>query len=264
VAETVRFAGATDADINTDYRLQSDETTAGTFVTVTAAQDATSPYAPVSTTLNGAISETATTVVLTSGASFSQGDYVVVNGEMIVLGAKSTNTFTACTRGYGGTVPVAQADTSSVYRAHESFTVTPTWNSGRKVIRYRIIRIQGADLSIASELTLINPTVPPDHDHITIYGILETEAGTPVASVSVRLTLSVNTAWGQRTGETLFYTTQTTTTGADGYFSFTARRDALRQDGGQYVLTIDPSGKNQSFTITSVPNQDAVNFLELA
>lgn len=264
MAETIRFAGATDADSSTAYRLQSDETTAGTFATVTASQAATSPYAPVNTTLNGALTAAATTVVLTSGASFSQGDYVVVNGEMIVLGAKSTHTFTGCTRGYGGTVPVAHADASAVYKAHESFSVTPTWNSGRKVIRYRIIRIQGSDLSIASEVTLANPPSPPDDDHITIYGVLESEAGAPVASVTVRLTLSVNTAWGQRTGETQYYTTQSTTTGADGFFSFTARRDALRQDGGGYVLTIDPSGKNQSFTIESVPDQDTVNFLELA
>lgn len=264
MAETIRFAGAPDADSSTTYRLQSDETTAGTFATVTSSQAATSPYAPVSSTLNGALTETTTTVVLTDGASFSQGDYVVVGGEMIVLGAKSTHTFTGCTRGFGGTVPVAHVDAQTVYKAHESFSVTPTWNAGRKVIRYRLIRMQSGNLSVASELTLINPPSPPDQDHITIYGILESEAGAPVASVSVRLTLSVNTAWGQQTGETLYYTTQTTVSGADGFFSFIGRRDALRQDGGQYVLTIDPAGKNQSFTIQSVPNQDAVNFLELA
>lgn len=262
VAETIRFAGATDADINTDYRLDGDQATAGTFVTVST-QDATSPYAPVNTTLNGALSAAATTVILTDGASFSQGDYVMINGEMIVLGTKSTHTFTGCTRGYGGTVPVAHVTLLAVYKAHESFSVTPTWNSGRKVIRYRIIRIQGSDTSIASEVTLFNPASPPDDDHITIYGVLESEAGAPVASVTVRLTLSVNTAWGQRTGEVQYYTTQSTTSGADGYFAFTARRDALRQDGGAYVLTIDPSGKNQSFTIDTVPDQDTVNFLDL-
>lgn len=263
LAETIRFAGAIDADSSTDYRLDSDETTAGTFATVTT-QDATTPYAPVSTTLNGSLTRTATTVVLTDGASFSEGDYVMVDGEMILLGAKSTHTFTGCTRGYGGTVAVAHATSLPVYKAHESFSVTPTWNSGRKLIRYRLVRVEGANTSVASEVTLYNPPSPPDADHITIYGALESEAGAPVSGITVRLSLSVNTAWGQRTGETQYYTLQSTTSGVDGFFSFTARRDALRQDGGAYVLTIDPAGKNQSFTIESVPDQETVNYLELS
>ena len=55
------------------------------------------------TTLNGNITRSATSITLTSGAGFSQNDVVYIGNEAIRLGDKSGNTFggvTPCVRGY--------------------------------------------------------------------------------------------------------------------------------------------------------------------
>lgn len=69
------------------------------------------------TTLNGAITRTDTTVVLTSGTNFAGGSVIHIGQEAILLGSKSTNTYTGCTRGYLLTDKVAHATGVKVYSA---------------------------------------------------------------------------------------------------------------------------------------------------
>lgn len=67
------------------------------------------------TQLNGALTSSATTVVLDSGTGLSEGDVIHISQEAILLGTKSTNTFTGCTRGYLLTSAVAHDDNVKVY-----------------------------------------------------------------------------------------------------------------------------------------------------
>lgn len=76
------------------------------------------------TTLNGALTNVATTIVLTDatvGVGFNQGDLAFLvdangTGELVLLGARATNTFTGCTRGVEGTPAVSHLSGIKVFR----------------------------------------------------------------------------------------------------------------------------------------------------
>lgn len=76
---------------------------------------ATAP-APSTTYLNGAITNSGTTVVLNDGSGYVLGDKIAVESEIITLGTKSTHTFTGCTRGAEGTTAEAHEDGSKVQK----------------------------------------------------------------------------------------------------------------------------------------------------
>ena len=122
---TLRWVGAPAATANTDYKIEVNDLEAGigddAWSTLVAAQNSTSPYVPVATTLNGALSDSATSITLTNGASFAEGDYVLVDGEMILRGVKATHTFSPCTRGIGGSLPTAHDTLAVVQKGHESY-----------------------------------------------------------------------------------------------------------------------------------------------
>ena len=67
------------------------------------------------TTLNGALTAAATTVVLTDATGFANGDVCHVSQEAILLANKSGNTFTGCTRGYRLTSAVPHDTAVKVY-----------------------------------------------------------------------------------------------------------------------------------------------------
>ena len=66
-------------------------------------------------TLNGAITATATTITLADASSFSSSGSVRINDEIITYSGKSTNDLTGCTRGTGGTTAIAH-DTATAVR----------------------------------------------------------------------------------------------------------------------------------------------------
>jgi len=68
----------------------------------------------VSSTLNGAISDSDTTISLVSAASFATSGTVLIGSELITYAGKSTNDLTGCVRGYQSTVAVSHADGSLV------------------------------------------------------------------------------------------------------------------------------------------------------
>lgn len=67
------------------------------------------------TTLDGSINDSVTTVVLTDGANFAAGSYIRVDDEVILLGSKSTNTYTGCTRAQHSTIAAAHSDLADVF-----------------------------------------------------------------------------------------------------------------------------------------------------
>lgn len=256
------WVAALDADASTDYKIESDEDTSGTFAELAASplnstNRGDGSYVPYQTTLNGDITASATSLTLTDANNFANGDYIAIDKELILLAGKSGNAFSGCTRGAGGTIPQAHEDTTAVYAAHESHTDSPTYASERYVIRYRITRVQGSDESIAAEAIGVSPPLPPTSNLITLWGIVEDIQGNPEASIVARLAISDADDYGQDTGETILKTTEQASTDADGFWYFFVRRDVARVGGGTYTLTLN----NQNFTIVSLPDQAHINYL---
>ena len=82
---------------------------AGDYITFTSV---TVPGA--TTTLNGAITDSATTITLTDASSFSSSGSVRIGNEIITYTGKSVNDLTGCTRGTNGTTATTHADATAV------------------------------------------------------------------------------------------------------------------------------------------------------
>lgn len=259
---TIRWPGPSDADSNTDYRVESDEGTPGTFVTLVANQNATSPYASVGTTLAEAIEAGATTATFADASNFSDGDYAVFDRELFLLDGKNSNVFEEILGGQGNTTKQAHAASAPVFKAHESYTDDPDW-TGRHVITYRVIRIQGSDESIATEAVAVNPTLPPTTNLTTLWGILEW-FGERQSGKTVTLTILDGDNYLAGTTEQLYKKVKSTTTTAEGYWEITGvPRDIERIGGDQFQLVIDSGGEApQTHTLRQIPDKPAVNIWE--
>lgn len=255
---TLRWAGPSDATVNTDYKIYADKATSGSFVLVETV-NATSPYASYTTTLDGAIDSTTTTVVLDDATNFSATNYAVVDKELIYLGSKSTATFTSCTRNRGGTLPVAHDDAAVVAKAHESYLDEDvTFN--RNVIRYRVIRSETAGDSVAAEFIAVNPTLPPTNNLCRVWGVID-NMGTPVSGATATLTINDSDNLFSDTSELIAKKTQTDTTDDDGYFELLIPRNISRSGGDSFTLTITGTDiDTYTKTITTVGDLDHVNF----
>jgi hypothetical protein len=265
VEVTLRWAGAADATIDTEYDIEVNSVESGIGVgawTAVDTQAATSPYAPVSTTLAGGISNSATTVVLASGTGLSEGDYIVVGGEMILLGVKATATFTGCTRAIGNTLPVAHSLGAVVLKAHESYVVpAQAFPSERYALRYRITRVESTGRSVPAEIIVVNAPLPPFNNMITVWGVAEDLQGGPAAG-GVSAAISVPGAYGQDTGEHVAKVVATATLDGDGFWHLFLRRDVVRQ-GGAFTITFSPTnGDPLVWTVATLPDRDNVNWLE--
>ena len=71
-------------------------------------------YSGATSTLNGDISNSATTVTVTSGTDFTSSGKIKINGEIITYTGKSTNDLTGCTRGTEGTSAAAHTSGATV------------------------------------------------------------------------------------------------------------------------------------------------------
>ena len=68
----------------------------------------------VTTTLNGTINSSATSITLTSAASFTSSGAIVIDSEYITYSGKSTNTLTGCVRGASGTTAASHTSGATV------------------------------------------------------------------------------------------------------------------------------------------------------
>ena len=75
-----------------------------------------------STTLNGGINSSATTITLTSNASFTTTGTVVIDTESITYSGKGVNTLTGCTRGANGTTAAAHLTGATVTQVTSAFS----------------------------------------------------------------------------------------------------------------------------------------------
>lgn len=74
------------------------------------------------TTLNGAINSSATSIVLTSAAGFVSAGTIVIGTESITYSGISTNTLTGCVRGANGTTAASHLTGTTVVQATAAFT----------------------------------------------------------------------------------------------------------------------------------------------
>jgi hypothetical protein len=84
----------------------------------------------LTTTLNdsGGISNSDTTIILTSATGFVAGDTILIGSELITIGSVSTNTLSSCTRGVQGTTAAAHSDGASVRLATGNASTTNDFN----------------------------------------------------------------------------------------------------------------------------------------
>ncbi len=108
------ITGATFTSTNNSANVTVNKTShtlqAGDYITLSSV---TVPGA--TSTLNGAITAAATTIVLADASSFSTSGSVRINDEIITYSGKSSNDLTGCTRGTGGTTAIAH-DTATAVR----------------------------------------------------------------------------------------------------------------------------------------------------
>ncbi|HEX5733369.1 MAG TPA: hypothetical protein VF131_11095 [Blastocatellia bacterium] len=252
---TLRWVAASNADASTDYRIEADKVTPGTFATVVT-RDATDrgdgSFTASSTTLTGTIPATDTSLTFMSITGFNAGDIVLIDREMIKLGTPANKTFNGCTRGIGGTIPATHADGSIIYKAHETYVDTNVNFGSRKVIRYRIKRVQGSDEAVGVELVMVNPPEPPFTNMCTVWGVLEDIWGTPQSGMPVKLTIDDEDNYGLDTGETVIKNQAETVTDEDGFFSFQVRRDVA-----PFTLSMD----GLVWIVQNLPQEGNVNYL---
>jgi hypothetical protein len=72
------------------------------------------PYVGASTTLNGSIDNSVTSIILTDASSFPVSGTILIDSEKITYTAKSTNTLTGCTRGALSTTAVSHTNSTAV------------------------------------------------------------------------------------------------------------------------------------------------------
>lgn len=269
----LRWAAASDATVNTDYKVYSDYAQSGTYalvVTRNSSLNTAGTYVALTTTLNGTIDNDDTTIVLTSGTNINANDYVAIDGEVIQLGSKVTNTFSNCVRGIGASIPIAHNSGATVTVLHESYTYTLpviTAKTVRYITRLRVTRIQ-PDVSTSIEspavdIIAVSPPVPTTSNLITVYGIIEDIQGNPRAGIDTKLEIQATYEWGQDTGETIRRETETYKSDSDGFFFFYVRKPSLRQNTSGTRLTIDVGGTYQTvWDLTLTDSMVAVNYLD--
>jgi hypothetical protein len=263
---TLRWAGPSDATEGDQYQIYCDQAVAGQFLLLTTVT-ATAPYASPTTALAQALSQDGTTVVLSNGTSFAQGDYVMIDDEMIRLGAKSSNTFSSCERGVGFGIVQAHSQGATVYKLHESYTHSGVqWQTDRLLIRYRVVRVKSnGDRSVAAEALVFNPPMPPNTRYITVYLAVVNSAGSPVPNIAISCQID-DTDNYTTAGELIFRTPLTTTTGPDGAAYFFLSKDAIRRGGDAFTIFIARGTEGEvRRQVNDVPDlENAVNFLVVA
>jgi hypothetical protein len=107
-----------------------------------------------STTLNGAITSTATTITLTSTVGLATSGFIKIDNETIVYSNISSNQLLNCSRGQANTVAASHLTGASVFAQNlPSINVWPTPNAGGGYVfvYYRLRRMQDAGTGVTDQ-----------------------------------------------------------------------------------------------------------------
>lgn len=141
----------------------------------------------VSTRLNGAISNSATTITVDSTTGFASRGIIVIGSEVITYTGKTATTFTGCTRGAGGTSAAAHLSRRSV----SSVPVAANHND----LAAAIVAIEtklGASSS-TSGAGIVSPTTNPG-DVLYVSDTLGRTAWGPAAAVKIAEAIATSSA----------------------------------------------------------------------
>ena len=109
-------------------------------------------FGTATTTLNGTINSSATTVVVTSTTGFAASGTILIGSELITYAAKTGTDFTGCTRGTNGTI-AASHTTGVIVTDAATFT---GWGQSVSTTTYTQIRLWSE--ANFGEYLLINPS----------------------------------------------------------------------------------------------------------
>lgn len=263
---TIRWAGPSDATSGSTYRIERTLDNVN-WSTLAAAQAATSPYASVSNTINGAVAYGATSIVLDDATAFGTSGYGYLNDEALVQWAgKSTNTLTGVTwhSGYG-----TYLDGCTLLQAHESYADTAVSITLHAAL-YRITHINSAGVeSGPAYLWFFYPTAPASSRHCVVVVLVETDLGVEARSgISVECYLDDDDNFGLAGGEHLDAgqaSTKTQITNAFGIAVFQCWRSSARDPAGVYVFRLDSGSTANVYTISvgSIPDRDWIMLEDL-
>ena len=122
-------------------------------------------FGTATTTLNGTINSSATTVVVTSTTGFAASGTILIGSELITYAAKTGTDFTGCTRGANGTI-AASHTTGVIVTDAATFT---GWGQSVSTTTYTQIRLWSE--ANFGEYLLINPSNGPIYLWVPTYNV---------------------------------------------------------------------------------------------
>jgi hypothetical protein len=122
-------------------------------------------FGTATTTLNGTINSSATTVVVTSTTGFAASGTILIGSELITYAAKTSTDFTGCTRGANGTI-AASHTTGVIVTDAATFT---GWGQSVSTTTFTQIRLWSE--ANFGEYLLINPSNGPIYLWIPSYNV---------------------------------------------------------------------------------------------
>lgn len=267
---TARWAGAADAASGSTYKVEYSLNNVD-WTVAAANQAATSPYAPVSNTLDGNHSYGATSIVLVDGGSFGTSGYAYLDDALIQWTGKSTHTLTGVTWHSGsGTY----ATGSPVTVAHESYAATGL-TIALNVVLWRITHTNASGLvSAPAYLWYYSPPVPASSRHCVVISNIGTDLGIEARSgLGVTANLAADTEFSDIAGihlDKAQSATKTQTTNAFGVTFHQCWKSSARSsvNGGAdaaYTFVLDSASADKlTVTVDAIPNQDWVLLSQVA
>jgi hypothetical protein len=122
-------------------------------------------FGTTTTTLNGTINSSVTTVVVTSTTGFAASGTILIDSELITYSGKTGTDFTGCTRGANGTI-AASHTTGVIVTSAATFT---GWGQSVSTTTYSQIRLWSE--ANFGEYLLINPANGPIYLWIPSYNV---------------------------------------------------------------------------------------------
>ena len=132
-----------------------------------------------SNTVNGTLSNSATTVVVASTTGFSATGTILINSEQVTYTGLTTTSFTGCTRGVNSTSAAAHSNEDAV---HQTWTSIDSGRTSAKKYTFRRLNFNGTELLFFADganpssywngsaiVDLNGANSPPDPHYVSVF-----------------------------------------------------------------------------------------------
>jgi uncharacterized repeat protein (TIGR01451 family) len=189
---------------------------------------------PNVTTLNGAITAAQTTITVASGATITNSDFLVIDGEYMQVTAGGGTTSLTVTRGLLGTTAASHANSAQV-----SETTAPTVAPGTS--QNYTMTLTNTDVGANNE-TLFNQTITLPTSFTSVSLPVLTTLAAPITSAT-QTSITITSAAGIATGETIVIDGEYMTVNSITGNTLTVSRGQSYNDGANSTIaTTHPSG----------------------